>query len=97
MRSAGRTPTILAEFEGEKDIDVVTARPRGGTGDVKYHQGATGTYKTDEGKEIARHPRERTRATSSSSTPSWRVAPARSRPSATSRRPSTSRGARCRS
>jgi 2-oxoglutarate dehydrogenase E1 component len=43
---------ILAEFEGEKDIDVVTARPRGGTGDVKYHQGATGTYKTDEGKEI---------------------------------------------
>jgi len=43
---------ILAEFEGEKDIDVVTARPRGGTGDVKYHQGATGTYMTDEGKEI---------------------------------------------
>ena len=43
---------ILAEFEAEKDIDVVTARPRGGTGDVKYHQGATGTYKTDEGKEI---------------------------------------------
>ena len=31
----------------------MTARPRGGTGDVKYHQGATGTYKTDEGKEIA--------------------------------------------
>jgi 2-oxoglutarate dehydrogenase E1 component len=44
---------ILAEFEGEKDIDVVTARPHGGTGDVKYHQGATGTYKTDEGKEVA--------------------------------------------
>jgi multifunctional 2-oxoglutarate metabolism enzyme len=43
---------ILAEFEGDKDIDVVTARPRGGTGDVKYHQGATGTYATDEGKEI---------------------------------------------
>ncbi len=43
---------ILAEFEGEKDIDVVTARPRGGTGDVKYHQGATGRYRTDEGKEI---------------------------------------------
>jgi 2-oxoglutarate dehydrogenase E1 component len=43
---------ILAEFEGEKDIDVVTARPRGGTGDVKYHQGATGRYITDEGKEI---------------------------------------------
>ncbi len=44
---------ILAEFEGEKDIDVVTARPRGGTGDVKYHQGATGVYETDEGKEIS--------------------------------------------
>jgi len=44
---------ILAEFEGEKDLDVVTARPRGGTGDVKYHQGAIGTYRTDEGKEIA--------------------------------------------
>ena len=43
---------ILAEFEGEKDVDVVTARPRGGTGDVKYHQGATGAYRTDEGKEI---------------------------------------------
>jgi 2-oxoglutarate decarboxylase len=43
---------ILAEFEGDKDLDVVTARPRGGTGDVKYHQGATGTYTTDEGKEV---------------------------------------------
>jgi 2-oxoglutarate dehydrogenase E1 component len=43
---------ILAEFEGDKDIDVLTARPRGGTGDVKYHQGATGVYTTDEGKEI---------------------------------------------
>jgi 2-oxoglutarate decarboxylase len=45
-------PEVLAEFEGDKDIDVVTARPRGGTGDVKYHQGASGTYTTDEGKEI---------------------------------------------
>jgi len=43
---------ILAEFEGDKDLDVVTARPRGGTGDVKYHQGAVGTYRTDEGKEV---------------------------------------------
>jgi 2-oxoglutarate dehydrogenase E1 component len=43
---------ILAEFEGDKDLEVVTARPRGGTGDVKYHQGAAGTYRTDEGKEI---------------------------------------------
>jgi 2-oxoglutarate decarboxylase len=44
--------SILAEFEGEKDIDVVTARPRGGTGDVKYHQGAEGDYVTGEGKEL---------------------------------------------
>jgi 2-oxoglutarate dehydrogenase E1 component len=44
--------SILAEFEGEKDIDVVTARPRGGTGDVKYHQGAEGEYVTGEGKEL---------------------------------------------
>ena len=43
---------ILAEFEGEKDIDVLTARPRGGTGDVKYHQGAQGTYTTIDGKQI---------------------------------------------
>jgi multifunctional 2-oxoglutarate metabolism enzyme len=51
--AVGRPYTeILAEFEGEKDIDVVTARPRGGTGDVKYHQGAEGAYTTAEGKEI---------------------------------------------
>jgi 2-oxoglutarate decarboxylase len=37
---------ILAEFEGEKDIDIRTAKPRGGTGDVKYHQGVQGTYHT---------------------------------------------------
>ena len=43
---------ILAEFEGEKDIDVITARPRGGTGDVKYHQGAEGDYVTGEGKQL---------------------------------------------
>ena len=36
---------------------MVTARPRGGTGDVKYHQGAQGDYVTAEGKEIARHAR----------------------------------------
>ena len=88
---------ILAEFEGEKDIDVVTARPRGGTGDVKYHQGANGTYRTDEGKEIsvdARVQPEPPRVRR----PGRRGPRARrSRPSATSRRPSTSRAARCRS
>jgi multifunctional 2-oxoglutarate metabolism enzyme len=54
--AVGRPYTeILAEFEGEKDIDVVTARPRGGTGDVKYHQGAQGDYITSEGKRIHVH------------------------------------------
>jgi 2-oxoglutarate dehydrogenase E1 component len=43
---------ILAEFEGEKDIDIKTAKPRGGTGDVKYHQGLQGTYNTASGKTL---------------------------------------------
>ncbi|MGI9187454.1 MAG: thiamine pyrophosphate-dependent enzyme, partial [Gaiellales bacterium] len=33
---------ILAEFEGETDAHVETLMPAGGTGDVKYHYGATG-------------------------------------------------------
>ncbi|HWH44695.1 MAG TPA: multifunctional oxoglutarate decarboxylase/oxoglutarate dehydrogenase thiamine pyrophosphate-binding subunit/dihydrolipoyllysine-residue succinyltransferase subunit [Thermoleophilaceae bacterium] len=37
---------ILAEFEGESSLEVDTAQPEGGTGDVKYHYGASGTYKT---------------------------------------------------
>ena len=40
---------ILAEFEGEKDVDVKTAKPRGGTGDVKYHQGLQGAFNTPSG------------------------------------------------
>jgi 2-oxoglutarate dehydrogenase E1 component len=43
---------ILAEFEGERTLDVQTAIPEGGTGDVKYHHGASGTYKTSAGKGI---------------------------------------------
>ncbi len=43
---------ILAEFEGEKDVDVLTARPRGGTGDVKYHQGSHGVYTTTGGSHL---------------------------------------------
>jgi 2-oxoglutarate dehydrogenase E1 component len=38
---------ILAEFEGAKAIEAVkslAALPTGGTGDVKYHYGAQGTY-----------------------------------------------------
>ena len=33
--------TILVEFEGEQTLDVDTATPEGGTGDVKYHHGAS--------------------------------------------------------
>ena len=38
--------SILAEFEGEQTLGVETAAPEGGTGDVKYHYGAAGTYRT---------------------------------------------------
>ena len=45
---------ILAEFEGEqKSIKSSrTAMPEGGTGDVKYHYGASGTYTTRSGKRL---------------------------------------------
>ncbi|HJS42233.1 MAG TPA: multifunctional oxoglutarate decarboxylase/oxoglutarate dehydrogenase thiamine pyrophosphate-binding subunit/dihydrolipoyllysine-residue succinyltransferase subunit [Gemmatimonadales bacterium] len=46
--------TILAEFEGGRREE--TAESEGwnaGTGDVKYHHGAEGTYRTADGKEVA--------------------------------------------
>ncbi len=43
---------ILAEFEGEQTIAVETAAPEGGTGDVKYHYGASGTYPTNAGRSV---------------------------------------------
>ena len=43
---------IIAEFEGEQSMDVDTAIPEGGTGDVKYHYGAAGTYRTKAGKGV---------------------------------------------
>ncbi len=46
---------ILAEFEGAKAIEAVkslAAIPTGGTGDVKYHYGHGGTYRTRDGSEI---------------------------------------------
>ncbi len=43
---------ILAEFEGEQTLAVDTAAPEGGTGDVKYHYGASGTYATLSGKGV---------------------------------------------
>jgi 2-oxoglutarate dehydrogenase E1 component len=48
--------SILAEFEGSKQIDAVkavAAIPHGGTGDVKYHYGHQGIYETHEGEKIA--------------------------------------------
>jgi 2-oxoglutarate decarboxylase len=48
--------SILAEFEGSKQIEQVKAVasiPHGGTGDVKYHYGHQGIYETSEGEKIA--------------------------------------------
>jgi multifunctional 2-oxoglutarate metabolism enzyme len=48
--------SILAEFEGSKQIDAVkavAAIPHGGTGDVKYHYGHRGVYETAEGEQIS--------------------------------------------
>jgi 2-oxoglutarate dehydrogenase E1 component len=47
--------SIFAEFEGSKAIEsvkAVAAIPHGGTGDVKYHYGHTGTFRTVDGEEI---------------------------------------------
>jgi 2-oxoglutarate decarboxylase len=48
--------SILAEFEGSKQIDqvkAVAAIPHGGTGDVKYHYGHQGVYENSDGEKIA--------------------------------------------
>ncbi len=48
--------SILAEFEGSKQIDAVKAVasiPHGGTGDVKYHYGHRGVYETADGEKIS--------------------------------------------
>ncbi len=44
--------SILVEFEGEQSLAADTAAPEGGTGDVKYHYGASGTYQTRAGRPI---------------------------------------------
>ena len=44
--------TIFAEFEGGKKVDGGFAAPEDGTGDVKYHHGAEGAYRTRSGKAI---------------------------------------------
>ncbi len=45
--------SILVEFEGEQTLSADTAAPEGGTGDVKYHYGASGSYETQAGKSVA--------------------------------------------
>ncbi len=40
--------TLLAEFEGGREVEETLA-PKGGVGDVKYHHGARGEYRSPEG------------------------------------------------
>jgi len=44
--------TIFAEFEGASTLEAVTTMPQGGTGDVKYHHGAEGSYQLPGGESI---------------------------------------------
>src|SRR3954469_823857 len=44
--------TIFAEFEGAQTLEAVTTIPQGGTGDVKYHHGADGSYELRHGESI---------------------------------------------
>ncbi|MEO6858197.1 MAG: multifunctional oxoglutarate decarboxylase/oxoglutarate dehydrogenase thiamine pyrophosphate-binding subunit/dihydrolipoyllysine-residue succinyltransferase subunit [Solirubrobacteraceae bacterium] len=44
--------TIFAEFEGSSTLEPITTLPQGGTGDVKYHHGAQGSYQLDGGESI---------------------------------------------
>ncbi|HET9105393.1 MAG TPA: multifunctional oxoglutarate decarboxylase/oxoglutarate dehydrogenase thiamine pyrophosphate-binding subunit/dihydrolipoyllysine-residue succinyltransferase subunit, partial [Solirubrobacteraceae bacterium] len=45
--------TIFAEFEGSSTLEPITTLPQGGTGDVKYHHGAQGSYQLPGGESIA--------------------------------------------
>jgi 2-oxoglutarate dehydrogenase E1 component len=44
--------TIFAEFEGASTLEPITTIPQGGTGDVKYHHGAQGSYPLASGESI---------------------------------------------
>ncbi len=44
--------TIFREFEGASSIEAVTTIPQGGTGDVKYHHGAQGTYQLPDDQSV---------------------------------------------
>ena len=43
---------IFAEFEGTSTLEPITTIPQGGTGDVKYHHGAQGSYSLQSGESI---------------------------------------------
>src|SRR5947208_378841 len=47
-----RYETIFAEFEGSSTLEPITTLPQGGTGDVKYHHGAQGSYQLPGGESI---------------------------------------------
>jgi 2-oxoglutarate decarboxylase len=47
-----RYNTIFAEFEGSSTLEPITTLPQGGTGDVKYHHGAQGSYQLPGGESI---------------------------------------------
>ncbi|HZO37351.1 MAG TPA: multifunctional oxoglutarate decarboxylase/oxoglutarate dehydrogenase thiamine pyrophosphate-binding subunit/dihydrolipoyllysine-residue succinyltransferase subunit, partial [Solirubrobacteraceae bacterium] len=44
--------TIFAEFEGTSTLEAITTIPQGGTGDVKYHHGAQGSYELPDGSSM---------------------------------------------
>ncbi len=44
--------SLFAEFEGANTLDAITTIPDGGTGDVKYHHGASGTYQLPGGESL---------------------------------------------
>ncbi|MBV9820299.1 MAG: multifunctional oxoglutarate decarboxylase/oxoglutarate dehydrogenase thiamine pyrophosphate-binding subunit/dihydrolipoyllysine-residue succinyltransferase subunit [Solirubrobacterales bacterium] len=44
--------TIFAEFEGSSTLEPITTLPQGGTGDVKYHHGAQGSYQISDGESV---------------------------------------------
>jgi 2-oxoglutarate dehydrogenase E1 component len=51
VHTVGRAyESVLREFEGERTIEAVIADPEGGSGDVKYHLPASGTWVTASGE-----------------------------------------------
>ncbi len=44
--------SIFAEFEGSSTLEPITTIPQGGTGDVKYHHGAQGSYQLSSGESV---------------------------------------------